>query len=327
MCLRALTCAVLVLFAAVAPSRTPAAAPARGVGPIAVSVADLDRSVAFYTSVLDFTVLRRAEIGGTAFARREGIAGARARVALLALGNEHLELREYVTPRGRPFPADSRGNDRWFQHVAIVTSDMRRAYARLVSHHVRAVSSAPQRLPDWNVAAAGIRAFYFRDPDAHYLEILQFPAGKGAPRWQARDRLFLGIDHTAIVVRSTEASLRFYRDALGMRVAGGSENFGQEQERLSGVAGAHVRITTLRAPIGPGIEFLHYVTPSGGRPAPADEHANDVVSWETAVMVQEVRETVAALRDAGASLVSNGTGRDEVVMRDPDGHAIELLAR
>jgi catechol 2,3-dioxygenase-like lactoylglutathione lyase family enzyme len=41
---------------------------------------------------------------------------------------------------------------------------------------------------------------------------------------QTTGRLFLGIDHTAIVVSDTEASLKFYRDVLGMTVAGESEN-------------------------------------------------------------------------------------------------------
>ena len=39
------------------------------------------------------------------------------------------------------------------------------------------------------------------------------PPDKGNPKWhRGRDRLFLGIDHTAIVISDTEASLRFYRD-------------------------------------------------------------------------------------------------------------------
>src|SRR5207249_11847147 len=89
-----------------------------------------------------------------------------------------------------------------------------------------------------NPNAGGIRAFYFRDPDDHPLEILQFPAGKGDPKWQrAEGRLFLGIDHTAIVVASTDASLRFYRDLLGLRIAGTSLNYGPEQERLNNEIG------------------------------------------------------------------------------------------
>ena len=77
---------------------------------------------------------------------------------------------------------------------------MATAYARLRAAGVTHASTGPQRLPDWNANAGGIQAFYFRDPDRHFLEILQFPAGKGREIWQRNDRLFLGIDHTAIVV-------------------------------------------------------------------------------------------------------------------------------
>ncbi len=64
--------------------------------------------------------------------------------------------------------------------------------------------------------------------------------------------MFLGIDHTAIVVDDTNASLRFYRDTLGMQVAGESENYDVEQEHLNNVFGARLRITALRAAAGPG---------------------------------------------------------------------------
>jgi len=55
------------------------------------------------------------------------------------------------------------------------------------------------------------------------LEILEFPPDKGSAKWhRPTGNLFLGIDHTAIVVSDTDASLRFYRDLLGMCVAGES---------------------------------------------------------------------------------------------------------
>jgi hypothetical protein len=85
-------------------------------------------------------------------------------------------------------------------------------------------------------------------------EILQLPPGKGDARWQRpSDSVFLGIDHTAIVVENPEWSLRFYRDTLGLGVVGGSEKHGPEQERLNDGPGARLRITTLRATEGPGI--------------------------------------------------------------------------
>jgi catechol 2,3-dioxygenase-like lactoylglutathione lyase family enzyme len=186
----------------------------------------------------------------------EGVFGLRMRIARMRLGDESIELTEFLAPRGRPAPVDARSNDRWFQHVAIIVSDMDRAYQWLRERKVQHASSGPQLLPEWNKNAGGIRAFYFRDPDGHPLEILWFPSGKGKAKWHApSEKLFLGIDHTAIVISDTEASLRFYRDRLGMEVAGESENYGPEQERLNNVFGARLRITALRAASGPGIEF------------------------------------------------------------------------
>jgi catechol 2,3-dioxygenase-like lactoylglutathione lyase family enzyme len=202
---------------------------------------------------------------------------------------------------------------------------MDQAYEQLRSHKVKQVSTAPQTLPEWNKGAAGIKAFYFRDPEDHVLEIIFFPAGKGDPKWQrATDKLFLGIDHTAIVVSDTEKSLAFYRDVLGLRVAGESENYGVEQEHLNQVFGARLHITGLRAEHGPGIEFLEYITPPGGRDLAADAKANDLVFWDTHVAVDEVAKLSGKLHEGGVAFVSKPGSAHSQIIRDPDGHAIEL---
>jgi catechol 2,3-dioxygenase-like lactoylglutathione lyase family enzyme len=192
---------------------------------------------------------------------------------------------------------------------------------------VEHASPGPQTLPDWNQNAGGIRAFYFKDPDGHPLEVLWFPPGKGDARWHApTDRLFLGIDHTAIVVDDTERSLAFWRDALGLRVVGGSENFGIEQERLNNVFGARLRITTLRGASGPGVELLEYLAPAGGRPAPDDARANDLWYWQTTVRVDDVEATHARVRAGRFGMVSPGAVAGAATVRDPDGHAAVLSA-
>ncbi|HSB35858.1 MAG TPA: VOC family protein, partial [Thermoanaerobaculia bacterium] len=236
-----------------------------------MTVADLDRSVDFYTRVLTFRKVSEAEAAGPEVERLLGVFGARIRVASLRLGDETLELTEFLAPKGRPVPPDARSNDRTFQHVAIVVSDMAKAYARLREAKVVHASTGPQKLPAWNPNAGGIEAFYFRDPDGHALEVISFPEGKGDPRWRRvrpGSLLFLGIDHTAIVVSDTDESRSFYEGVLGLRVAGESENWGDEQEHLNNVFGARLRITGLRCASGPGIEFLEYLTPRDGRPAP-----------------------------------------------------------
>src|SRR5437763_14601057 len=199
------------------------------------------------------------------------------RIVRMQLGDEHIDRIEYLAPRGRRMPVGLRGNDLWFQHIAIVLRDMDQAFAKLRELKVQFVSTAPQTLPPSIPAAAGIKAFYFHDPDRHNLEIIYFPPGKGDPRWQEKtDKLFLGIDHTAIGISNADSSLKFYRDLLGFRKTGESENFGTEQEHLNQVFGARLHITGMRASAGPGIEFLEYLTPRDGRPRSEDVSAHDI---------------------------------------------------
>ena len=300
---------------------------------VTIPVSNLETAVAFYGDVLTFQpVGDDVELAGEAWERLEGVFGLRLRSARLRLGSEEIELVEYLAPEGRPVPADSRSNDLWFQHVAIIVSDMAKAYARLREHRVRHASSGPQRLPDWNPSAGGIEAFYFKDPDGHALEILAFPPGKGEARWQDKTRLFLGIDHTAIVVSDTERSLGFYRDLLGLRVAGGAENSGTEQEHLNNVFGARLRITALRAERGPGIEFLEYLAPSDGRPRPPDIRSNDLVAWQTELRVRDTAAAAKTLAAGRAQFLSPGLvpvpptlGFSEALLvADPDGHQVQL---
>ncbi|HEX6111412.1 MAG TPA: VOC family protein, partial [Geminicoccaceae bacterium] len=241
----------LLLLALIGLSGGARAAPVSRVDSVGITVGDMERALAFYTGVLPFEVVSETEVHGDAYERLFGVFGMRARIVRLRLGDEEIELIDFLAPEGRPVPPDSRSNDEWFQHIAIIVSDMDAAYARLRQHNVQHASTGPQRLPDWNPNAGGIEAFYFKDLDGNHLEILEFPPDKGDPRWhEPTDTLFLGIDHTAIVVRDTGRSLGFFEDALGLKVRGTSENYGPEQERLNNVFGARLLITSLGAPAG-----------------------------------------------------------------------------
>ncbi len=306
-----------------------------GIGAIGMTVSDMDRSVEFYSRVLTFQKVSETEFRKEEFDRLTGIFGTRVRIVTMKLGNEVIELTEYFTPPGRPIPPDSRSNDRWFQHIAIVVRDMDAAYARLRQFKVKHISTEPQRIPDWNKAAAGVRAFYFRDPDNHALELIYFPPDKGDPRWQSMsDKLFLGIDHTAIAVGDTDSSLRFYRDLLGFKVAGESLNYGIEQEYLNHVFGSRVRITGLRAPQGPGIEFLEYITPRDGLPYPDDAKPNDLLHWQITLHIDDPSKLLNRLMSNKTRFISPEWvdiktlglgGNGATLVRDPDAHALRLV--
>ncbi len=257
------------------------------------TVSQLAKARSFYADVLQFAFVEETrDAAGT--------------TANMRLGEETLLLfaSEII---GRPIPPDMPSNDRLFQHLAIVVSDMDAASRRLADHGVEFVSAGPQTLPRWNFDAANIRALYFRDPDGHFLELIQFPSNKGEPKWQwlrKSGRLFLGIDHTAIVVRDMKASRHFYRDLLGLTIVGESLNYGGEQELLSRVPGARVKITGFRGVKGPGIELLHYEAPGTAETFLGDPQPGDLLHWQINLRAHHAAETT----------------------RDPDGHALSFAA-
>lgn len=310
----------------------------REIATFGFTVSDMARAVHFYEEVLGFEKIAETEIAGDAYDALSGVAASGARIAHLRLGEQIVEMTEYLSHRGRPIPVPWRGNDLWFQHVAIVVSDMEKAYEQLRRHRVGQISLEPQTIPETNVAAAGIMALKFCDPDGHALELIWFPAGKGSERWRRpAGRLFRGIDHTAISVSNTEQSLAFYRDLLGLTLGGATVNTGIVQERLDGVINPRVRVTAVMPEKSPPfVEFLHYEVPSDARPIPGDTTAVDLWHWQTSLVVDDVAAAAKALRAAGVRFVSSdvvdvpnkalGFAR-AVMVTDPDGHAVRLVQR
>jgi catechol 2,3-dioxygenase-like lactoylglutathione lyase family enzyme len=290
---------------------------------VGLTVADLDRTERFYRDVLDFRPVSRGIVPSEA--PLLGLPDTRVEVLTMRLGAEEVEFLRFDPP-GRPYPDDTQGPDRWFQHFAIVVSDMDAAYARLRGAGVQAIShGGPQTLPERN---GHVRAFKFRDPDGHPLELLSFPGEQGRAVWHERPELFLGIDHSAISIADTGASLAFYRDVLGLRVTNAGVNDGPTQAQLDGIAGPVVRITSLRpaGSDGPGIEFLDYRTPSTGRPVLADTRADDVTHAHLTLAVDglEIVWNNPAARRVSVRPTAIAPGICAVTIRDPDGHSLVL---
>ena len=334
--LRSIICCLLLVTSQPAPAAEPPVV-VQSVFSVGFTVSDMDRSVAFYRDVLTFRLVSDVEVDGPEYDQLYGCFGVRARVVRMRLGEQQIELTQFISPPDlRPIPVPSYSHDLWFQHFAIVVRDMDSAWAQLRTHHVRQISPRPQTIPMSNQVAAGIKAIKFRDPDGHNLELLWFPESKGNPVWKrGGGDLFLGIDHTAITVRSTENSLKFYRDLLGLTVAGGTLNMGTEQEPLDSLPGARVRVTGLTSKRGPpGVEFLEYELPTAGRPFPIDSHPTDLWHWQTTMMVPDVELAAARVHGMGqmisagvVTLPDNSLGfTKELIVRDPDEHAIQLVS-
>jgi catechol 2,3-dioxygenase-like lactoylglutathione lyase family enzyme len=130
------------------------------------TVADLDRSVAFYRDVMGFKLRHIAEPSASANPRVgviTGFPGARIRVAMFDIDGYELELIQYVAPAGKSATPERR--DAGAAHIAFRSQDIESDYQRLKARGVRFVS------PPQDFGAA--KACYFTDPDGITLELLQ----------------------------------------------------------------------------------------------------------------------------------------------------------
>jgi catechol 2,3-dioxygenase-like lactoylglutathione lyase family enzyme len=262
-------------------------------------VSDLDRAEAFYRDALGFCTAGRGPVDADMLAAL-GADSASAGAVVMRLGAQEIALIRFAVP-GRPYPAGSRSNDLWFQHLAIVVADMEAAYAHLcrVPGWTPISDGGPQTLPPSN---GGVRAFKFRDPDSHPLELIWFPSQR-TPAPAAGP--FLRIDHSAIAIAATARSLGFYR-ALGFHIGDRSLNRGPAQASLDGLPDATVEVTGLRAAEteSAGLELLAYRPP--GHPMGHCDPNDGLTDWVT-----------LAVRQPGEPLPR--------AVRDPDGHLLLLV--
>jgi catechol 2,3-dioxygenase-like lactoylglutathione lyase family enzyme len=261
----------------------------------------------FYRNALDFRLLGTERHSGGEFERLMGVEGG-ASVVTLGLGDEVVELLKFDQP-GRLYPKNATSSDLCFQHFAIVVADINAAYQRLVSATGWTAISidGPQQLP---ASSGGVTAFKFRDPDGHPLELLAFPDDRIPAYWQARSQgnLFLGIDHSAIGVSDSAASIAFY-ERLGLRVAARSLNIGEEQERLDRIGIVQVEITALEPEqTTPHVELLCYRSVTRGESSVV--RGNDVAATRLVFNVDGV---------SSESATPQG-------LIDPDGHRLVISA-
>jgi catechol 2,3-dioxygenase-like lactoylglutathione lyase family enzyme len=136
---------------------------------VGVTVSDLSRSIAFYRDLLGFHVAyERGEVTAEYMPRLVGIPGARLKIAGLDIPGLHLDLIEYIEPKGAAAagPTSDVGN----VHIGYTVDDARAAYRFLSSAGVRFKSEpvSPTMGPN-----KGGWAVYFVDPDGVTLEMIQ----------------------------------------------------------------------------------------------------------------------------------------------------------
>ena len=291
---------------------------------IALVVDDIAEAELFFEEAFDFVTLER-RIGDRALAELYGVPDAGVRETIMALDEQRLSLLAFDAP-GAPYPHGSTSSDLWFQHFAIIVSDMDAAYAQLVaSKRFTPISEGrPIVLPE---SSGGVAAFKFRDGDGHPLELLAFPAGKGPESWERKrgEGLFLGIDHSAIAVADTARSIAFFERAFGLSLGAQTENEGIEQARMDAVPDARVTVSGLMPKHAPAhLELLGYHVGTR-RPISGATTSRDLAATHLVLDTPDLAAVVDALERIDARFVSPGIvtqadGAPAIMVLDPDGH-------
>ena len=137
--------------------------------------------------------------------------------------------------------------------------------------------------------------------------------------------------HTGFVVKDIEASIAFYADVLGMRIAGRTEREGEFVEQVLAFPGAHIKGGFVDMGEGHQLELIQYLSPASG-----ENHLarNDLGASHLAFFVEDLDKFYEDTSRKGikynnlpATMVDeNGKlSRKAAYAQDPDGNWLEFV--
>ena len=135
----------------------------------ALSVSDMERSLAFYRDFVGMKVVLEVDFSDDRIERITGIPEAKCRVVHLELGGAILELFQYYNPPGRRIPSEQRQCDNGFTHIGFRVTDIHAHIEQLKERGMKFLGEPVEIRPEvWVV--------YFRGPDGEVCEFRQLPS-------------------------------------------------------------------------------------------------------------------------------------------------------
>jgi predicted enzyme related to lactoylglutathione lyase len=284
-------------------------------------VADLEKSIAFYQGVLGLTV-PPAPATGRPFDSTSpvldmlGVRGAEgrwvtARIPGSRCGVEIVEFgkldRRPVTPR----PQDPGATTL----VLLVREiDPILTKARAAGTPIVTTGGAPIA-----VESEGGTAILLRDPDGHFVELLQpsAPPATTAPAtatvigWRAR-----------IAVDNIGDTLKLYRDQFALDVKPSTPAKNAAFAALNGLADNPIGITPLNLPGGGRLDLVVFTgvprTPIGARVQDPGATRFQLQASDAAATVELAKKSGASVISTGGAMVSLGGGTSAAAVRDPN---------
>jgi len=138
----------------------------RSLGHVALGVADMERSLAFYRDLLGMELIMELDVDDERIGRVIGVGGAKCRIVHLKLGDGVLELFQYREPVGRDAAREVRQFDRGLTHIGFEVDDFHRHVEELKGRNVEFLGEPVEFRP-------GVWVVYFRGPDGEVCEFRQ----------------------------------------------------------------------------------------------------------------------------------------------------------
>ena len=142
---------------------------------VAVTVSDMERSLAFYCDLLGLKEVERHHLEGETISKMAGKPDVIMEVVRLEAPETPgvlLDLQQYVTPEGRV--SDAQLGDVAHSHFCFGVPDVWEAYKDLTSKGVEFVSEPVSFDLEWGI----VYVVFFKDPDGFILELMQVPVEK-----------------------------------------------------------------------------------------------------------------------------------------------------
>ena len=142
---------------------------------VAVTVSDMERSLAFYCDLLGLKEVERHHLEGETISKMAGKPDVIMEVVRLEAPETPgvlLDLQQYVTPEGRV--SEAQLGDVAHSHFCFGVPDVWEAYKDLTSKGVEFVSEPVSFDLEWGI----VYVVFFKDPDGFILELMQVPVEK-----------------------------------------------------------------------------------------------------------------------------------------------------
>jgi catechol 2,3-dioxygenase-like lactoylglutathione lyase family enzyme len=318
-----------LLCGAAAFAQTNAPSPVIGMQNFIHSVANLEKSAAFYHDVfgLEMNGQLRPPNGNPTILGLVNAEGAKFRAATFKIPGAPFELELTEFTGIERHPAQPNHPDPGAADLTLRVRDVDAAFAAIKKAGAPIItrSGAPVKIGPPN---GKVRSVFVRDPDGYVIEVLQVPPAADAPATGNIHGAAMGL-----TVGDMEATLKFYRDILGFDLKGEMEFAGNKAilDMVGAPEGGEFRQIAGNVPGSTAhIEFYEFKNvprkpfrlriPDPGSPA-LSLRVRDLDS-----LLKNIKAAGMKVITKGGEPVNLGASRN-VFVEDPNGVAVELIQR